>query len=109
MITKTTNKKEYYLLTVEGPVRPQNLEDHADAIEEAVAKEKSIIVDLKDCEFIVSNALSFWIHAKNETKKIGKKFILVNHSSQVNNLLRSTGLYEAFTIAKNFTDAEEMI
>jgi len=107
MITKTMHKTAYYLLRVEGPIRSEQIESHAYSIKQGIDQEKDILIDLTHCEFAVSNTLALWIHAIAAIKP--KKLILINHSTSVNNLLRTMGVYDAFNIATSLTMAEHMI
>ncbi len=106
-VSTIVNKKEYCLLKVEGPIRSEQIESHAYSIQQGIEKGKDILIDLTDCEFVVSDTLRIWIYAIKEIKP--KKLILINHSTSVNNLLRSTGVYDAFKIATSIRVAEEMI
>ena len=107
MITKTMNKSDYFLLKVEGPIRSDQIDGHVESIQKGINREKDILIDLTDCEFVISNTLGIWLHTMKYIKP--KKLILINHSVSVNILLRSTGVYEAFNIATSLAVAEEMI
>lgn len=73
-----------------GPALEQELEK--------VSSSESVIVDLRDLEFIDSTGLSVLVKAHQRAQETGREFGLVKGSAQVQRLLDLTGLADRITV-----------
>lgn len=73
------------------------LEDEFDKVLGAGAK--SVVVDLRELEFIDSTGLSVLVKAHQRAQDSGQGFGLVKGGSQVQRLLALTGLSDRLTVA----------
>ncbi len=72
-------------------------------------KEKSIICDLKNIEYVDSSGLSCFLIGDRLLKKINYKFILCNASESTKKLIKMTKLDSVLTLIPTFKEAKDFV
>ena len=107
MKIRVKEKKEVFLVEIEGTIKAGMEFDLADQLERYLHEKKvpKIIIDMDKVPFINSSALGIFLNIFREIERLYGRFALCSVSNDVDNLLEITKLSSVFEVFRNQEDA----
>lgn len=87
---------QYELINLEGEVDLSNSRQIKQAMLDAIAKQRDLVVDLGQLSYIDSSGLASMVEALNESKQSGTKLFIVNAQGAPKQVLKLTRLDTVF-------------